>query len=70
MKIKIQSDEYISDTVVETIQDIFRHSNCPNESLRNSFEKFFSFDGKTIQFGESEKFVKYIEDCEQEKINE
>ena len=55
MLITIQSGEPISGNTVRKVKDIFRESNCPNESLRNSIEGFKSLDDGVVQIGEGNK---------------
>ena len=57
MLITIQSGEPITAETVHKVKDIFRESNCPNESLRNSIEGFKSLDDDTIQIGDGDKFT-------------
>ena len=56
----LQSGEPITDERIAQVKDIFRVSQCPNESLHNSFDDFAWFNGKVIQFGEGENFTEYI----------
>ena len=44
-KIYIRSCNPISDDTVAKIKEIFKQSNCPNESMFNSIKNFKSFDG-------------------------
>lgn len=55
MLITIQSGEPIAKNTVRKVKDIFRESNCPNESLRNSIEGFKSFDDGVVQIGDGNK---------------
>ena len=55
MLITIQSGEPITAETVHKVKDIFRESNCPNESLRNSIEGFKSLDDGVVQIGEGNK---------------
>ena len=60
MIITVKSGEPITDERLAKIKDIFRESNCPNESLCKTFEDFSYFRDKIIQFGEGENFTEYI----------
>lgn len=60
MIVTVKSGEPISEEVLRQIKDIFRESNCPNESLSKTFENFSSYKNQVIQFGEGENFVEYI----------
>lgn len=55
MLITVQSGRRVPEKTLSMIKDIFRESNCPNESLRNSIKNFKSFDGDTIQLGDGDK---------------
>lgn len=55
MLITIQSGEPIAKNTVRKVKDIFRESNCPNESLRNSIEGFKSLDDGVVQIGEGNR---------------
>lgn len=47
------------------IRAIFKESNCPNESLKNSIDGFISFDGQTlhIDYKDGDKYA-YPENME------
>ena len=60
MIITIKSGEPITEETIGKVKDIFRESNCPNESLLNSLDKFTYFRDKTIQLAEGENFTEYI----------
>ena len=59
--IEIQSDRPIGVNDLKLIRDILSNSNCPNETFRNSFADFTSFDGKVIKFGTVNKYSQLIE---------
>lgn len=44
----IKGGKPLTETERNTIRTIFQDSNCPNESLKNSFEGFVSFDGQVL----------------------
>ena len=46
--IHIFSDKLIPPDTVKMIEDIFKESQCPNESMFNSVDDFTTFDGKEI----------------------
>ena len=46
--IHIFSDKLIPPKTVKMIEDIFRESNCPNESMFNSIDDFTDFDGNEL----------------------
>lgn len=60
MQLKIQSDKPLDGLTLKNILDIFKNSNCPNESLANSVVGFKFFDGKVIQIGNGNKFFEVI----------
>ena len=46
--IHIFSDKLIPQNTINMIKDIFKESQCPNESMFNSVDDFTNFDGKEI----------------------
>lgn len=52
MQIKIQSDKPIGGLTLYKIIDIFKVSQCPNESLRASIPEFTSFKDGVVTLGE------------------
>ena len=54
--VEIHSDKLINNVTCEQIKDIFVHSQCPYESLRNSIPDFESLDGRVVQLGEGDKY--------------
>lgn len=65
MILTIRSGEPITDETLAKVKDIFRESECPNESLSKTFDDFAWFRDEIIQFGEGENFVEYIKVSEQ-----
>lgn len=60
MILTIRSGEPITDETLTQIKDIFRESECPNESLSKTFYSFSWYKGNVIQFGDGENFTEYI----------
>lgn len=60
MIVIIQSGQSIPEETVRKVKDIFRESECPNESLSKTFDDFAWFNGKVIQLGEGENFQEYV----------
>ena len=58
--VEIHSDKPINNVIREQIKEIFTHSQCPYESLRNSIPDFESFDGLVVQLGEGDKYIEFI----------
>ena len=47
---KVLSMEKLSDEDLKKIEDILRESNCPHESLTNTFENYSGIFGDVIAF--------------------
>jgi len=58
--VEIHSDKPINNVIREQIKEIFVHSQCPYEGLRNSIPDFESFDGRVVQLGEGDKYKETI----------
>lgn len=60
MTLRIESDRQITEDVVNKIRDIFKESNCPNESLSKTFERFTSFTNNTLKLGDESLYEAII----------
>lgn len=60
MQIKIQSDTPIDNLTIKQVIDIFKVSQCPNESLWHSIPRFNFFNGEIVQIGEGNRFMETI----------
>ena len=61
---KILSVKPVSELEIRQVKDILRQSRCPNESLRNTFERFNDLTAEIIFFDVGEHV--YIYDLEDE----
>ena len=60
--IKIKSGKPIDADTLRKIRDIFKESDCPNESMRASLPDFTSYDGAAIiQLALGDTYTEYIE---------
>lgn len=57
----IKSDRPITDERITQLIDILKVSQCPNESMFNSFDDFVSFKDDVITFGTGEGFTYQLE---------
>ena len=46
---------------LKMIQDIFRESQCPNESLSNSIDDFAFYNGYIIQLNSGDQYKAFVE---------
>ena len=61
MKAKIYSDRPVKLDTIKKLVDIFRKSNCPNDSMFNSIENFKGFDGRNILLGTGNGFLTVLQ---------
>lgn len=61
MVFTIKSDRSITDERITQLIDILKMSQCPNESMLNSFDDFTSFKDDVIMFGTGEGFNYQLE---------
>ena len=61
-KIEIRSGKPINIDNLQKIREIFRESQCPNESLLNSIEDFTSYDeAGNIQLAPGDTYKEFVE---------
>ena len=56
---KILSVKPVSELEIRQVKDILRQSRCPNESLRNTFERFTDLTAEIIFFDEGKHVHTY-----------
>ena len=62
MTIEVRSGKPIESATLAKIKDIFKESECPNESLKNSIPEFTSYDGTGIvQLTVGKEYTEHIE---------
>lgn len=57
---KILSASRLSDETIGQIISILKQSKCPNESLKNSFERYRGIDGEEIYFDEPPRYCAHL----------
>lgn len=60
-RIEIHSGTPIAPEKLKMIQDIFRESQCPNESLSNSIDDFAFYNGYIIQLNSGDQYKAFVE---------